>query len=1053
MTGFTMSAWLRRAVRGDPQGNWNGLAIARQAGVSAGRPGPRRRVLVALAIVLAAILVSTEFGRAVTEDLAPDQEQLTLGTSSGFANLLLDDAANWVGTEGAVGGNTANYYPGSSTKVKGILFSGTEPTCWEDSEDTRCIYQEADQAVPSDLVPDVETIDKGTAVSGSFPGDIDDDNGVSRVYREADQAPAAYQATLYPNADGYTNAWVTAGTPACDTTTPWYDEVDEGAAPDGDTTCRQAASNGQIIAVGMQDAAITGTPSDVDVCARGYFEDDVSGANSIRILIRSGATNSFSGAYNPPAPGAGYSPPSGWYCLDTDPADAADWTDADVDAIQIGADTPDANPDPRVTQFEMIVWANYSLDYELQVTYDHTGPESCTGTRTLTINAWRASGATMENVEVYMATSAEAFSNLAFTVSATADGTTYTHVLTDDEWDLGLPNYRSIDTTTSGDTSQGDLDVDYAVIQCVTSDFELAVDFDFDLPTTTGTEFRLFVEGRQGVGNPEQMDVAVYGSNEVTLFGVVCSITSTTEAEYDCGTLTADQLDGGDVDIRMVDVTQSGDTAQSTVEIDRIRVQRTFDRYELEEYHEWVTSVAAADAYELRVRALRSDTEDCLVQLATWPGLTWNTRITVSSGTETLYTYTPLAAERASNGTVMSRWLGSLETGADETQSTCTADQEIVRRTDNAPSLSGAYHIPASPTDAQTVTFRVNYTDTLTCPATVVNVAVDGAPDQAMNEYDPGDTDCSDVKIYTYTLGPYSVGPHTYFFNASDGANPAVAIGPYSFTVTSGNAPPTLTDPGHEPASPDDTETIDFNVTYTDSDPADCPPSTIQAFINGAALGQDMTEADPLDLDCTDGKLYTLNDGPFEAGAHTYRFEASDGTDTASSGPWPFTVTASGGPGFRFDCDGDGIPETNDACGGFFNPSRTTFTWELVNPLGGCRFRFIFLGESIYPVLRIRWTFPDGTVVAGNLAEARVVEHEFLQGCGLGGWLPGAWAVKMEFWDGVDARREIAYQVTLNRWFALVAGVGLGIMYMMPDEVVKTRAWKRIKRYYRREIA
>src|SRR3972149_9499615 len=122
--------------------------------------------------------------------VAADAEQLIRGTSGGFANLLADDGVNWVGTEGAVGGNTANSMPASSTKFKGTLTAGTEPTCWETSDDSRCTYQEADQAAaPTDLTPDTETLTKGTKIAGTFNADVISDNGATITYREGNQNP------------------------------------------------------------------------------------------------------------------------------------------------------------------------------------------------------------------------------------------------------------------------------------------------------------------------------------------------------------------------------------------------------------------------------------------------------------------------------------------------------------------------------------------------------------------------------------------------------------------------------------------------------------------------------------------------------------------------------------------------------------------------------------------------------------------------------------------------------------------------------------------------
>src|SRR3546814_14018722 len=78
----------------------------------------------------------------------------------------------------------------------------------------------------------------------------------------------------------------------------------------------------------------------------------------------------------------------------------------------------------------------------------------------------------------------------------------------------------------------------------------------------------------------EQLDIRIYAADEIGLSVIVCSIVAATESELDCGTLTTDQLDGGAPDIQLVDNNQTLDTLQSTVDLDRIRIQRTFVRYD-----------------------------------------------------------------------------------------------------------------------------------------------------------------------------------------------------------------------------------------------------------------------------------------------------------------------------------------------------------------------------------------------------------------------------------------------------------------------------------------
>ena len=317
-------------------------------------------------------------------------------------------------------------------------------------------------------------------------------------------------------------------------------------------------------------------------------------------------------------------------------------------------------------------------NYEIEIKYGWE-TETCVDTRRLTINAWHT---TSENILVQLYDSNELNPATRLTITATSDGTTLTYDLSSDEWDSGDPDLRFLGNTESGDSIQTDLLNDLTIISCVPPlDYELEVKFSWSGISTTGTEWRLFIEGLEG-SNPEQIDIRIYDSDEIGLSAIVCSITSITETEYDCGILTTDQLDSGNPDIQIVDNNQASDSLQSTLLLDRTRIQRTFNFYRINQVHHWTMTVDLADSYELRVRSLRSD-EDMFVQIWDWMASSWNTRITVNTGSETLYTYTLVSTERDTDGYVLTRWLGSSETSSDEIQSTVTTDQEIILRSFN----------------------------------------------------------------------------------------------------------------------------------------------------------------------------------------------------------------------------------------------------------------------------------------------------------------------------------------------------------------------------------
>jgi len=160
-------------------------------------------------------------------------------------------------------------------------------------------------------------------------------------------------------------------------------------------------------------------------------------------------------------------------------------------------------------------------------------------------------------------------------------------------------------------------------------DFEAEVKYSWSNTETWGIEWRLFVEGRQGVANAETIQVRIYGSDELALSSVVCSVVSTADALFDCGALTTDQLDAGAPDILFSDATQVGDAAQSSFELDRVYLRRTFSTTHAEVRYDWAGIPAGATAYELRVEGNRGD-ENILVQVLMAPS-TWTTRLTIGS--------------------------------------------------------------------------------------------------------------------------------------------------------------------------------------------------------------------------------------------------------------------------------------------------------------------------------------------------------------------------------------------------------------------------------------
>jgi len=83
---------------------------------------------------------------------------------------------------------------------------------------------------------------------------------------------------------------------------------------------------------------------------------------------------------------------------------------------------------------------------------------------------------------------------------------------------------------------------------------------------------------------------------------------------------------------------------------------------------------------------------------------------------------------------------------------------------------------------------------------------------------------------------------------------------------------PSLSNGTVSPSSGYTNETYYYNVTFTDSD--NNTASFVRVYINGSMFV--MNEADPLDINTTDGKVYTYNTS-MPIGNHNYTFTCSDG--------------------------------------------------------------------------------------------------------------------------------------------------------------------------------
>lgn len=140
---------------------------------------------------------------------------------------------------------------------------------------------------------------------------------------------------------------------------------------------------------------------------------------------------------------------------------------------------------------------------------------------------------------------------------------------------------------------------------------------------------------------------------------------------------TLTDINGLETYVRVTDANPDTRTTQVALRI-------TFNpspAYYLESYFECSTTTNSnTSSFLLVARAYRSASENFYIQVRDWVTPAWTTRMTVSAGTETEYTYSLAANDIAGNGTVWLKLIGSSE--PDSTQDVLTFDVLRIQRYD-----------------------------------------------------------------------------------------------------------------------------------------------------------------------------------------------------------------------------------------------------------------------------------------------------------------------------------------------------------------------------------
>jgi hypothetical protein len=172
--------------------------------------------------------------------------------------------------------------------------------------------------------------------------------------------------------------------------------------------------------------------------------------------------------------------------------------------------------------------------------------------------------------------------------------------------------------------------------------------------------------------------------------------------------------------------------------------------------------------------------------------------------------------------------------------------------------------------------FTINYTDLDNDAPDEIYLFINGLGLVNLTEVDPSDTSYLNGKLYFVNLTGFVNGTnYSYYFRARDSKGlwnqSTVLPGPFVL-----NSPPILSGFNLSPSEGKATTDFNFSVNYTDFD--NHPPDSI--FVNITGLSHSgpwaMIEADPLDTDYTNGKLYYYNYTGFFNDTYTHHFAAND---------------------------------------------------------------------------------------------------------------------------------------------------------------------------------
>lgn len=750
-----------------------------------------------------------------------------------------------------------DYTFGSENVNKG---TSTNPTGKNTEDGTFETLFEADQYPNTNFSGTTETITVGTGGQAAFPGSLDTDDASRRSYTEANTA-ANTITIIRPTADSSVN-WDTVY-PASPTT-HWSKVSETTTGSDSDTTYVTTATTTDRDVFTIGDISPTGTPS-IDIRAWVIAKKGSGGSMNLQFGIVSGGTDysAYSGTLT-----TGYLNYSkGWL---VDPKTSSEWTSTTVNALTTYMTTSDVTPVPYVTQIGIVVWCNYTVQYNLDVSVEYASVTS-TG-QTISYAAFcQGYRSNSENFNVYAYNYTSLGWDSKTTIQAASD-TDYNFNLNSYERDSGnnKVKFRIVDGTAN-DVTQ---DIVYFDVLKVTR-IEKGYSLDVDMTSTTVAQYGNITLRIKGYTSAEQFNVNVWNYTSSAYDNGLLAITSLSNIWQTTINLNdVNHRSGTSVKIQFVDATAAAsDQVLDSLYLDVVWVTRYHTNPSLSQ--NGCDPAIANLGSTIHFWAVYTD-YDNEAPSAGYP------KVHIDSSDYTL----------VENETDTSYWDGKNFHYDKSDLTSGSHDYYFIAKDANSPEVTTGtkqVSIHVSPTLTQDgvtpltgnngdqFTFFVTYSDADSDAASYVKVHIDST------DYD---------MTYNGTGGGYhydksmSGGAHTYYYKTKDAYSSEVTTTTKDLDV---NNPPILNSYGRLPADPVyPTIELNFTCTYTDID--NDPPTAIKWRENGGAIQNvTMSAVDAGDSDYTDGKaFYVLR--TLSHGIHGYDFFANDGTKGVSGGSNSVTV-------------------------------------------------------------------------------------------------------------------------------------------------------------------